>query len=157
MAALSIIESNRRHHCLQTLFLFLKFCNEWNKRIVCFKNHCASSWHLNINRRRKREYHDKFISAPGVGKDHPKLWATEINRIKCKQQQGTFLIPVKTLTICERGSYDTPFPVYGYKTSIFLPGITMMPFITSGQTGSHWYKHRANVTMGNGLFYGLLW
>ena len=149
MTSLSTIESNRRHHCLQTLFLFLKFCNEWNKRIVCFKNHYASSWHFNIYTRRKREYHDKFISAPGKGKDHPKLWATGINRIKCKQLQGTFLIPwERILRYAVSGD--------GYKTSKFLPGITMMPFITSGQTGSHWYKHRVNVTMGNGLFYGFL-
>ena len=35
----------------------IKICNEWNKRIFCFKNQCTSGWYINFNRFHQREHH----------------------------------------------------------------------------------------------------
>ena len=48
-------------HLADIVFL-IQICNEWNKRIFCYKNQWVSCWRININRWRQREYRYSNIS-----------------------------------------------------------------------------------------------
>ena len=48
-------------HRADIVFL-IQICNEWNKRIFCYKNQWVSCWRININRWRQREYRYSNIS-----------------------------------------------------------------------------------------------
>ena len=40
----------------------IQICNEWNKRIFCYRNQWVSCWRINIKRWRQREYRYSNIS-----------------------------------------------------------------------------------------------
>ena len=46
---------SEKRSLLTNIVFVIQIWSEWNKRMFCFKNQCASSWHI-INRWRQLEY-----------------------------------------------------------------------------------------------------
>ena len=64
MADLGMVPGGARSHYIQTKYV-IQICNEWNKRIFCYKNQCPSVLRLNNNKWRHHEYrYESFQKQP---------------------------------------------------------------------------------------------